>query len=202
MVLNRDQSSRISIQNDQPIAIYDDIVTICVAERTSHPADRRPNTHTNTSTSASTSSQPDQPAATAVKTEPKPEPGRADSSARDTRPPPPSSAAAAPAAGDSEWERLFDEPLINGHGGGGEVNSTAAGRLRVEDADLDEQVQSAIKSILNLPRSDGDPAAPPQPPPPQPPPPSRFNINASFFNAEEAAESSEALDEAVRSILL
>ena len=148
------------------------------------------------------------PPPVAVKAEPKPEPvpapvsappaagvHRLDLTARDERmaaAPAPAAAAtaAAQAQADAEFERLFDEPLVNGHGGGDAT--PAAARSRVED-----DLQSAIKSILNLPRTD-EPAA--MLPPPLPP--SRFNINASFFNADGASEDSEALDEAVRSILL
>ncbi|XP_043227080.1 helicase SRCAP-like isoform X2 [Amphibalanus amphitrite] len=118
-------------------------------------------------------------------------PGRTDLTAPDERLLHPAAAAAAQA--DAEFERLFDEPLVNGHGGA-DGDPAPAARSRVED-----DLQSAIKSILNLPRTDSEPVDELTPPLP---PPSRFNINASFFNADGSTEDSEALDEAVRSILL
>ena len=173
-------------------------MSVSVPEHTPHPAERRSSAHTTTSAEGA-ASQPD-PAAVKTepksepKSEPKPEPvpaaevavptaGRADPTLRDVR--------LTAAAAETDWERLLHEPLLNGHAGGGDA------RLRVED-NLDEQVQSAIKSILNLPRAEAESAAAL----PTPPPPSRFNINASFFSSDEAADDSEALDEAVRSILL
>lgn len=161
---------------------------------------------------AAESSQPapaaDAPAA-AVKAEPAAPsaaggdvPLRPDPTLRHVRLPPP--------AADTDFDRLFDEPLVNGHGDG----------ARLED-DLNEQVQSAIKSILSIPRepeltgpggpgpgggagSGGGPGPGPAAAPlaESPPVPSRFNINASFFNADDTGDDSEALDEAVRSILL
>ena len=184
---------------------------LAVAEHTAQSSDGRTGAH---STPPSAQQEPPPPAA--VKTEPKPEPkpdpemeaapapvpaadgggDRPDLSARGERTLTPAAAAASAAArADAEIDRLFDEPLGNGHGAGGDAAPAPvpAARARVED-----DLQSAIKSILNLPRTDSEPTA--MLPPPLPP--SRFNINASFFNADGATEDSEALDEAVRSILL